>query len=116
MEIEIVTTKKKLTKSTIKQFELADWKYINFFFKSNGAVYPGDLFRVNGVYNWPVIIFKGHNGQWYQFALHSYTISARGNDCYVNNARHLFINDKDNAELFLENVKMIENISRKVII
>ena len=116
MDIEITTTKKKLTKSAIKQFELADWKYINFYFTADQSAYRGALHLIRDVYKYPVVIFKGHNGLWYQFPLHRYTIAIKGDDCYVNEARHLFINNKRAAELFLKNVAMIIKMMQKVII
>lgn len=116
MEIEIVTTKKKLTKSIIKQFELADWKYINFYFTADQSAYLGSLYLIRDVYKFPVVIFKGHNDLWYQFALHEYDISVKGDDCYVNKSRHLFINNKNSAESFIKNVEMIKRNMLKIII
>jgi len=116
MNIEIVTTKKKLTKSIIKQFELADWKYINFYLTAHNSAYTGRIHLVRGVYKYPIVIFKGNNMLWYQFPMHDYTISVRGDDCYVNKSRHLFINNKDSAELFIDNIDRISRIMQKIII
>ena len=116
MNIEIITTKKKLTKSIIKQFELADWKYINFFFKAKPEAYFNKIYRINDVYKYPVVIFQGHCGMWYQFPMHKYTLTVKGDDCYVNNARHLFINSAEMANEFIDKTSMIKDLSIKVII
>ena len=116
MYIEILTTKKKLTKAMIKQFEPADWKYINFYFNFHSSCSEGKLFIVRSVFKFPVLIFNGSDGLWRYFPLHDYTISVKGDDVYVNNSRHLFINDKKSAELFISNIEIIKRIAVKIII
>lgn len=116
MEIEIVTTKKKITKAMIKQFEPTDWKYINFYFNFHSSCYEGKLFIVRNVFKYPVLIFNGSDDLWRHFPLHDYSISFKGDDIYVNKSRHLFINDKNSADLFLKNIELINRLAVRIII
>ena len=113
MNIEFVTTTKKLTKSAVKQMELADWATIENQLKENPHT---DFFKINAVFKFSVAIFKGVDQNWYYFPLHTYTISVKGDDAYINAAKHCFINDKNKTELFIENVDLILRRITKVII
>lgn len=113
MEIEFKTTKKKLTKSAVKQMELANWEVIERQFKENPST---EFYKVNDVFKFSVAIFKGYNGDWHYFPLHGYTISVRGDDAYKNKTQHCYINNKNKAELFIENVDLILGRIVKIII
>jgi hypothetical protein len=113
MQIEIVTTKKKLTKSIVKQMDEADWAFINEQLKNNPHT---EFFKINDVFKFPVVIFLNWKGDWSYFPLHKYTLSADGLNAYINNARHVWIRNKNSAELFIENVELINRTMKKIII
>ncbi len=115
MNIEIVTTKKKITKAMIKQFEPTDWKYINSFFTCDSSVYEGKLFIVRDVFKWPILIFQGRDNLWRYFPWHKYVSNFKKTDVTAN-ALHQFINDERATKLFLENVELIKKLAIKIII
>lgn len=104
MNIEITTTTKKLTKSIVKQMDVADWKIIENQFKENPDT---EFYQINDVFKFNVAIFKDINDNWRYFPLHKYTLAVRGDDVYINQAKFCYINNKNKAELFIENVDLI---------
>jgi hypothetical protein len=113
LDIEFTTTTKKLTKSAVKQMELANWITIENQFKENPST---EFYKVNDAFKFSVAIFKGFNGDWYYFPLHKYSISCKGDDAYINGSMHCFIGNKKKAELFIENVDLILSRITKIII
>jgi hypothetical protein len=105
MNIELNRTSKKLTKVTIKQMEVANWETIELQFKENPST---EFFKINDVFKFSIVIFKGFDDEWYYFPLHKYTITPKGDDVYQNGGKHLWINNKNKSELFLENVDLIQ--------
>lgn len=113
MNIEIKTTFKKITKSIIKQMDVTKWSDIERQLKESPET---DFFRVSDVFKFDVVIFKSFNNEWCYFPLHEYTISAKGDDVYINRSKHCFINNKNKAELFIENVDLIKRRMIKIFI
>jgi len=111
--IEMTTPTKKLTKSHIKQMEIANWQTIENQMKENPST---EFFKVNDVFKFSVAIFKGFDDLWYYFPLHRYTISVKGDDAYINGSKHCYINNKNKAELFIENVDLINSRITKIFI
>jgi predicted phosphohydrolase len=111
MEIEIVTTKKKLSKSIIKQFEDANWSTINYIVDPIKT----DFYVVKDVYSYKILIFK-ISETWYKFPIHEYSLTAKGDDVYVNNNARLGIAGKASSSLFLSRMKQILHRSCKIFI
>jgi hypothetical protein len=113
MEISITTTTKKITKAMIKQMELANWESIERQMKENPST---SFFKVNDVFKFDVVIFKGYNDEWYYFPLHTYTLSFDKQNAYMNGGSHIFIRNQNKSELFIENVDYIKSNMTKIFI
>lgn len=113
MNIEVLTTQKKLTKSAIKQFEVASWSELERTIKEE---HNTQFFKVNDVFKFSIVIFEDYKGDWSYFPLHTYKLTQKGDDVYMNSSKHLFINNKNSAELFIENVDYVMAKMQKIII
>lgn len=113
MEIEFVTSKKKLTKSMVKQMELATWETINNQLKENPNT---EFFKINDVFKFSVVIFNGFDGDWYYLPFYDYTLSEDHKNVLINKGKYLFIKNVNSAELFIENIDLIKNRVTKIFI
>ena len=111
MNIEIKKLSTPIKKTHIKQMEVATWKTINKTISINPET---QFFKVNDVFKFNVVIFIDHNNEWNYFPLHKYSLSVKGDDCYINNTRYMFINNKHKTEEFLKNINHILTVMTKV--
>lgn len=116
MEIEIVTTKKKLTKSMVKQFEPLSVRKFNMAMNYDDAALEGKLLLVCGVFKSKAVILKDNNGDWSYLNLYKYTPSRCGKDLVFSGGGRKRIGSQKIVEEFLNNVARLEKIAQKIII